>query len=79
MNGNGNPTTKDNLQPNQGATLQLVLTWDQMSGQFNVNGFLGNKVIVLGMLEMAKETVMEHFKQLEKAGGIVLAPPQLRM
>jgi hypothetical protein len=80
MNGNGNPTTKDNAHPQQpSSTLQIVLSWDQMSGQFNVNGFLGNKVIVLGMLEMAKETVMEHFKQLEKAGGIVLAPPQLRM
>jgi hypothetical protein len=77
---NGNPTAKDNAHPAQpSTTIQIVLTWDQLTGQFGVNGFLGNKVIVFGMLEMAKETVSEHFKQLEKNGGIVIPQPNLRM
>jgi hypothetical protein len=82
MSDNGNPTTKDNQLPAQaGAMLQILISWDQVGGQFNVNGFLGNKVIVLGMLEMAKDTFLKMCEQNEKSGGIVLAipNPNLRM
>jgi hypothetical protein len=77
---NGNPTAKDNQHPTQpSTTLEIVLRWDQMSGQFNVTGFLGNKVIVLGMLEMAKDTFLKLCEQQEKSGGIVIPQPNLRM
>lgn len=79
-NGNGNPTRKDNQPTAQPATtLQITLTWDQLTGAFNINGFLANKVVVLGMLDLAKDTFLKMCEQNEKSGGIVLAPPQLRM
>lgn len=70
-NDNGNPTTLSNLQPEGvSTTLQILISWDQMSGQVSVQGQFVNKVVAYGMLDMAKEVLKAHFDQNQ--GKIVL-------
>ena len=81
MSQNGNPTTKTNEQlPN--TTLQLVISWDQVTGAINVTGPIGNTVIAFGMMEAAKDVILKHIEKMKAdSGGIVLAmpSPNLRM
>jgi hypothetical protein len=63
-NGNGNPTRKDGgLGEIPATTLQLVITWDQMTGAINVTGPILNSVVAYGMMEAAKVVIQKHIDQ----------------
>lgn len=84
MSQNGNPTTKTGQDVQvPGTQLQLLISWDQLTGAIRVDGpAIQNKVAAYGMLELAKETISQWHEQQKKSGGIVLAtpaPPSLRM
>lgn len=51
---------------------QIVIAMDNR-GQINVNGPLENKLLMLGLLECAKETVIEFSKKAQQ--NIVQPPP----
>ena len=58
---NGNPTRKDAALPS--TTLQIVITYDQVSGAINVNGAIQNYVIFAGIVEAAKNVVKDFIAQ----------------
>jgi hypothetical protein len=60
MEGNGNPTRKDNAAP--ATTVQLVITFDQLSGAVNVTGPMQNALLCYGMLETAKDVIRQYVK-----------------
>ena len=62
---NGNAAT-----PN--STLELRITWDQLTGAINVTGPIQNKVLAFGMMEAAKEAVTKYHEAAAK--NVVLAP-----
>lgn len=57
-----NPTRKDNGQPPQAIveTIQLVITFNQRTGAINVTGPIENKVLSMGLLELAKAAVIDY-------------------
>jgi len=49
MSENGNPTTKDNKSAVPSTTLELHISWDQMTGQVGVTGSgMMNSVVFFG-------------------------------
>lgn len=63
MDGNGNPTRNDAGQPAAPSTqLQIVITWDQVSGAMNVTGAIANSVIAFGMLDTAKDVIRKYIE-----------------
>ena len=77
--GNGNPTTKDNQSAVPSTTLQLLITWDQMTGRCDLQGTgLVNSIVTYGMLEAAKDCLRNLMSQ-QKQSGIVIPAPNLRM
>jgi hypothetical protein len=67
MNENGNPTRKDNGVPQPSTAVQLVITFDQMTGAINVNGPIQNLVLCYGMLESAKDVIRQYVKDNQSA------------
>lgn len=61
--GNGNAT----------ATIQMVLTYDQLTGQLQISGPIQNTLFALGLLEMAKDAVRNYAAEASKNTRIVPA------
>jgi hypothetical protein len=59
---NGNPTRKDAGLQAPSTTLQLVITFDQVTGALNVHGPIQNSVVCFGMMEAAKEVIHQYVK-----------------
>lgn len=62
MDGNGNPTRKDAGSQPSSTTLQLVITFDQMTGAINVTGPIQNAVVCFGIMEAAKDVIRQYIK-----------------
>jgi hypothetical protein len=69
---NGNPTRKDAGVPPMAVTaLQLVITFDQVTGALNVTGPIQNAVICFGMMEAAKDVIRKY---IDANQGKILHP-----
>lgn len=57
-----NPTHKNNGQPQQviPETVQIIISFNQRTGAINVQGPIENKVLTLGLLELAKQAVIDY-------------------
>jgi hypothetical protein len=62
MGENGNPTRKDGGAASPSTVVQLVITFDQMTGALNVNGPIQNALLCYGMLETAKDVIRQLVK-----------------
>lgn len=62
-----------------GTTLQLVITWDQVTGQIQVTGPIGNPVLAKGMMEEAKKAIDNYQSAMQKGVVLANANPNLRM
>jgi hypothetical protein len=51
--------------------IRMVIDLDERSGQVTVNGPIDNKILALGLLELARKAVWEF--DPTKQGGILLA------
>lgn len=65
MEGNGNNPT-----PGQ---VQLVITFDQISGQVNVSGPINNAMLCYGMLEAAKDSIRSFVQKQASEQRIIPA------
>jgi hypothetical protein len=75
-----NPTTKNGEQL-PGATIQVLITVDQVTGGVNVQGPVGNLMLMYGILEAAKD-VCRKFVADQNAGKVIVPAagmPNLRM
>ena len=54
-------------------TVELKITFDQLTGQVQVNGPIQNLVLCMGMMEMAKQALHEFAKEQAKGQRIVPA------
>ena len=52
--------------------LTLTITLDQATGQVQVNGPIGNPLLCMGMIEMAKQAIQDYAK--EQAKGMRIVP-----
>ncbi len=64
MDGNGN-----NAVP----PVVLTITLDQLTGAVRADGPIANPMLCFGMMEMAKQAIYEHAKELAKGQRIVPA------
>lgn len=74
-----NPTTINGKDPN---TLELVIRWNQITGEISVTGPIGNTVVAFGMMEAAKDSIIKFLEKMKSSGGVVGAtslPVNLRM
>jgi hypothetical protein len=66
MDGNGNgqaPST----------SVVLTITLDTATGSVKADGPIGNPMLCMGMMEMAKQAIYDHAKELAKDKRIVPA------
>lgn len=56
------------------AATRVMIEWDPESGAMNVGGPLQNKVLMLGLLECAKETVLKW--HVEAASKVKVPTPE---
>jgi hypothetical protein len=68
MEGNGN-----NSQATPPTTIVLTITLDQVTGQVQANGPIGNPMLCFGMMEMAKHAIMKYAEEQAKGQRIVPA------
>lgn len=59
--------------------IQLVITFDQATGQINVNGPLDNAVLCFGMMEAAKDSIRKYVENQTAGRRIVPAAGLIRM
>jgi hypothetical protein len=59
--------------------LSIVILWDQVTGAIQVTGVIDHQVIACGMLEAAKQVVLERAKEAAKNQLVVVPGPSLRM
>ena len=55
--------------------MKLTIALDPSTGQVNVNGPIGDRLLCFGLLEMAKEAINAHALQAQKQ--ILVARPML--
>lgn len=57
---------------------QLIITYDETTGNVNVNGPIGNKGMCYLMLECARDAVKDHVDKAQQAApAIISADPFL--
>jgi hypothetical protein len=69
MDGNGN----NSQAQTPSTTAVLSITFDQLTGQVQVNGPIQNLVLCMGMMEMAKAALHDFAKEQAKGQRIVPA------
>jgi hypothetical protein len=68
---NGNGAQAQTQTPS--TTAVLSITFDQLTGQVQVNGPIQNLVLCMGMMEMAKQALHDFAKEQAKGQRIVPA------
>lgn len=53
--------------------IQFVITYDQSTGQVQIQGPVENKVLVYGLMELVKDAVRQASEAAQKNGGLVVA------
>ena len=80
MSENGNPTTKDNKSAVPSTTLELHISWDQMTGQVGVTGSgMMNSVVFFGMMGAAADAYHNMIRKQNEQGLITIPAPNLRV
>jgi hypothetical protein len=75
--GNNNPTE---FRKPPDLSVRIVITYDPMKSDLTVGGHLDrDAVMLLGMLENAKEQILEYHRQKRIQQQIKIAPPGLRV